>query len=125
MTLLRHSKRFELPMAFDVFASDPVIFKIRATINYIEDVCLNPCYAKELYAAIKESIVTLKTKEGFHIRDQNASELIGQDIYRIKLGKYKLLYEIDREKSIITIFTFLHESQDLESILLSDYPNES
>lgn len=119
------SKRFEPPMAFDVVVSNRAFYKIKAAIGYISDTCLNWSYARQLYKSVERSIVELETKESFHIRDQEASTVIGQDIYRIKLGKYKLLYRIDREKHVITVFSFLHESQSFGAVILSDFQNDS
>ena len=110
-------------MAFKVVVSDRVIFRIESTIHYIENVCSNRQYAKRPYEAIVESVLKLETKDGFHIRDQEASLLLGQDVNRIKIGKYKLLYVINDETCVVTVFSFFHESQSFENIILYDFKN--
>ena len=115
--------RYEPPMAFKVVVSDRVIFRIESTIHYIENVYSNRQYAKRLYEAIVESVLELEAKDGFHIRDQEASLLLGQDVNRIKIGKYKLLYVINDETCVVTVFSFFHESQSFENIILYDFKN--
>ncbi len=112
-------------MASKVVVSDRAILKINTTVSYIENVCNNRTYAKRLYEAIEDCILGLETKEGLHIKDQAVSSLLGKDVYRIKLGKYRLLYLIDAEKSTVLVFSFLHEAQDFEAIVLSDLANAS
>ncbi len=110
-------------MASKVVVSDRVAFKIEETVHYLENACNNRRYATQFYKAVEESILGLETKEGFHIRDQEVSALIHQDIYRIKLDKYKLLYTVNTNEGIVVVFSFFHESQDFKTIILSDFAN--
>lgn len=110
-------------MAFDVVISNRAASKINATVNYIEEVCSNRHYAKQLYAAIEKSILDLEVKECFHIRDRAASDLLGQTVYRISLGKYRLLYMVSTTANVVLVFSFFHEAQNLPAIIQSDYAN--
>lgn len=110
-------------MAFDVVVSRRAASKINAAISYIEDLCSNRPYAEQLYRAIERSIIELEQSAGFRIRDQAASELLKQDVYRIKLGKYKLLYVVDDGKKTIVVFSFFHQAQNLETLIRSDFAN--
>ena len=112
-------------MAFNVVVSNRVASKIDATVSYIENVCYNRSYARRLYEIIEESILELETKEHFHIRDQEASHLLLQDVFRISLGKYRLLYTINSHESVVTVFSFFREAQDLETIIVSDFTSAS
>ncbi len=121
----RRSKRFGLPMVFKVVVSDRVTSKIDATISYIENVCYNRPYAKRLYEAIEESVLGLETKTCFRVRDQEASHLLSQDVFRIKIGKYRLLYTVNDCESVVTVFSFFHEAQDLEPVIVYDFASAS
>lgn len=110
-------------MAFNVVVSNLVLLRINAAIDYIEHVCNNRQYAKRLYDAIQKSILELETKDRFHVRDQEASLLIGRDVNRIKLGRYKLLYVIDNRENVVTVFSFFHEAQNFEKFIASDLAN--
>ena len=110
-------------MAFDVVISRRAVSRINSAIRYIEDSCDNRAYAKRLYNAIERFITELKTSEGFRIRDQAASNLLGQDVYRIRVGKYKLLYLVNGEAGAVVVFSFLHQAQDLNELAKSDFVN--
>ncbi len=125
MTPGRHLRKYEPPMIFDVVVSSRAATEINTTITYFEDVCHNRSYAKTFYEEVKHVILELETKENFHIRDQEMSKLLGRDVYRIRLGRYRLLYQIDRSKGLVTVFSFFHEAQNLEPLVASDYSNQN
>lgn len=110
-------------MAFDILVSTRVQFKISAAISYIEDVCYNRLYAKKLYEVIESSVSELETRDDFHAKDLEVSQELGLDVYRIKLGKHRPLYVIDRPRNSAIVFSFIHEAQDFEKIVALDFAN--
>lgn len=110
-------------MAFSVVVSKRAAYRIDATISYIENACNNRRYAKRLYEAIEKSILELENKDGFHIRDPEASLLLGQEVNRIKLGRYILLYAINDRENLVTVFSFFHEAQDFTNFIATDFAN--
>ncbi len=108
-------------MAFDVRMTNYARCRLSETINFIQYVCSNESYATTLLNTIRKVVENLKTQERFRIVDQDISELIGETVYRIKIGKYRLVYRIKPEYDLILIFLFMHESQPLDENVLFSY----
>ena len=41
-------------------------------------------------------------------RPQGARKLAGQDVYRIRIGDYRVMYEVDDATSLVTVTVVLH-----------------
>lgn len=66
---------------------------------------------KQLLKLDKKVIPTIKTTiAGFaeDPRPQGFIKLKGEDAYRIRVGNYRIIYEIDDDKIIVTVITVGH-----------------
>lgn len=108
-------------MAFDVAVTPSAAKRLKDTINYIRFVNGNDNFAKILYSEVSAAKQELETKTGFHIVDHAISNFVGETVYRIKFGSYKLVYKIDRANNRYIIFLFIHESQNLDVSVVRDF----
>lgn len=111
-------------MAFDVRLLRNARRSLEDTFDFLHYDCNNRAYAVELYEAVIDSLKRLRVQRGFWIVDHDASELVGETVYRVKIGKYKLLYRIKPEESKILVFAFVHEAQELGSGVLLSFRNK-
>lgn len=108
-------------MAFDVVVTSSATRRLKDTINYLRFVCCNYGYAKSLFNEVEVAKRELEAKNGFHIVDHTISDFVGETVYRIKLGRYKLVYRIDEVNSHYVVFLFIHESQPLDVSVMRDF----
>ena len=119
------SSRFELPMAFDVRVTAYALRRLGETVDFIHNVCGNGSYAKRLLGAVQEAVGNLEAQEGFRIVDHDISDLVGETVYRVKIGKYKLAYRVKPEQSVVLIFLFIHEAQPLGEDVIVSFNSEN
>ena len=119
------SRKFESPMVFDVRMTDYARHRLNETIDYIQYVCNNGPYAATLLSAVSGALEKLKTQEHFRIVDHAASELVGETVYRVQIGKYRLIYRVKPEENQILVFAFMHESRPLDDDAIVSYRNAS
>ena len=112
-------------MAFDVRITGYARHRINETIDFIQYVCNNKEYAASLLEAISRVLEDLKTQERFRIVDHAISDFVGETVYRIRIGKYKLVYRVIPEKDTVLVFMFMHESQSLSSAAVASFRDES
>lgn len=108
-------------MAFDVVLANSAARRLDETANFLQYVCCNSEFATALLVGVKTSIIKLGAKEGFHIVDHTVSDFVGETVYRIKLGRYKIVYKIDEPNNRYIVFLFMHESQDLDVSVIRDF----
>ena len=114
-----------MPMAFDVRMTGYARHRLSETVSFIQHVCGNALYATKLLNATRDVVEQLKTQEGFRIVDHDISDLVGEVVYRVRIGKYKLVYRVKPEQKAILIFLFMHESQPLNDEIVISYKGDS
>ncbi len=112
-------------MAFDVRMTGYARHRLSETVSFIQHVCGNASYATSLLNATREVLENLKTQEGFRIVDHDISDLVGEIVYRVKIGKYKLVYRVKSEQNTILVFLFMHESQPLNEDIVISYKTDN
>ncbi len=46
---------------------------------------------------------------------------MGETVYRIEIGKYKLVYGVKPREDVILVFLFMHESQSLDNSIFASF----
>ncbi len=108
-------------MGFEVRLSEAALRRLDDSIAYISGVLCQPGSARHLYAAVLGFINELESNPRFLIVDHEASALTGDQIYRKKIGGYRLLFYKDDAAREFVIFTFMHELQNTQAFLMEDY----
>ena len=112
-------------MAFDVRMTAYARHRLTETIGYIQYVCGNAPYAASLLNAIQDALKDLETQEHFRIVDHDISDLVGEAVYRIKIGKYKLVYRVKPKENVILVFLFMHESQSPDNSIFASFEGKN
>ena len=108
-------------MAFEVVFTTDAAERLEKTANYLQYTCQSPKLASELYDCVSAEIVKLRTKTGFHIVDHVVSDFVGETVYRVRMGRYKIVYKIDESSNRYVVFLFMHESQNLDVSVMRDF----
>lgn len=74
-------------MAFDVRITNYARRQLSNTVDFIQDVCNNESYAINLLNAVHDVLEDLKTRERFRIVDHDISDLVGETVYKARIGK--------------------------------------
>ena len=112
-------------MAYDVVFASSAARRLDETIDFLKFVCCNAKFSTKLLDDVKAEVLNLRTKEGFHIVDHAVSDFVGETVYRIRLGSYRLVYKVDRTNNRYIIFLFMHDSQPLDISVMRDYESAS
>jgi mRNA interferase RelE/StbE len=62
---------------------------------------------KDRYPAIRDAITALRT----HPRPPGSVKLTGSQNYRVRIGDYRIVYEVDDAEQIVTILRVAHRRE--------------
>lgn len=108
-------------MGFEVRFSETARRRLEDSIAYTSGVLCQPGSARHLYEAVSVFIDELESNPHFLIVDHEASALTGDQVYRKKIGGYRLLFYKDEAAREFVIFSFMHDLQDARAFLMDDY----
>lgn len=111
-------------MAFRVRFTTPALRRLKNSISYLNDVLCQPGTARRLHESVLEFVEELEGDPRFLVVDHEASQLVGECLYRKRIGRYKLLFMKDSAAEEFVIVSFIHDLQDARAFLAREYEDD-
>lgn len=108
-------------MGFKVRITEAARRGLDDSIAYVGGVLCQPVSARHLFESVLSLIEELESNPRFLIVDHEASALTGDQIYRARVGRYRILFYKDDVAREFVIFSFMHELQNAQAFLMEDY----
>ena len=108
-------------MDFDVVVSSRANARLDAAIVYLANVLCSPRAASRLLDGFQLALHDLRTNPTFAVVAREVSDALSQTVYQRRIGNYKILFCVDAQRHVVTVFSFLHSRQDQGAIASEDF----
>ena len=108
-------------MDFDVVVSSRANARLDAAIVYLANVLCSPRAASRLLDGFQLALHDLRTNPTFAVVAREVSDALSQTVYQRRMGNYKILFCVDAQRRVVTVFSFLHSRQDQGAIASEDF----
>lgn len=107
--------------AYKVVVAQAAHNDYEVALDYIAQVPCAPSATERLHTESVSTLSSLMQNPAFYPVHSGAIEIFRRTMYWRSVDSYRLFYVVDRERSPVTVFSFLHKSQDAMRVILIDY----